>query len=49
MQRLGDEGRYDVPVTAVCPEYTSDDLRGWVTSGEGSVAELAQAIVAAVD
>lgn len=49
MQRLGDERRYDVPVTAVCPEYTSDDLRDRVTSGEGSVAELAQATVAAVD
>ncbi|HZC26370.1 MAG TPA: alpha/beta hydrolase [Actinopolymorphaceae bacterium] len=33
--RLSDERRYDVPVTAVCPEYTSADLRGWVEGGEG--------------
>ena len=42
VQRLGDERRYDVPVTAVCPEFTSDDLRGWVESGEAPVAELAR-------
>lgn len=38
--RLGDERRYDVPVTMVCPEYTAADLRGWVAAGEGPVAEL---------
>jgi pimeloyl-ACP methyl ester carboxylesterase len=38
--RLTDERRYDVPVTAVCPEYTADDLRGWVE--EGQVSELAK-------
>ena len=42
VQRLGDERRYRVPVTAVCPEYTADDLRGWVSSGEDAVAELAR-------
>lgn len=41
-QRLSDERRYDVPVTAVCPEYTADDLRGWVSAGETPVAELAR-------
>ena len=41
-QRLGDERRYDVPVTAVCPEYTAADLRGWVEGGAGPVSELAR-------
>jgi pimeloyl-ACP methyl ester carboxylesterase len=39
---LSDERRYDVPVTAVCPEYTADDLRGWVKDGEEAVSELAR-------
>ncbi|MBA2338002.1 MAG: alpha/beta hydrolase [Acidimicrobiia bacterium] len=38
--RLADERRYDVPVTAVCPEYTAADLRGWVDEGE--IPELAR-------
>jgi pimeloyl-ACP methyl ester carboxylesterase len=38
--RLSDPRRYDVPVTAVCPEYTADDLRGWVEDGEAAVSEL---------
>jgi pimeloyl-ACP methyl ester carboxylesterase len=38
--RLGDERRYDVPVTAVCPEYRAADLRGWVE--DGSLPELAR-------
>ena len=37
---LTDERRYDVPVTAVCPEYTATDLRSWVESGD--VPELAR-------
>lgn len=41
-QQLVDERRYDVPVTAVCPEYTADDLRGWVAAGEEPVSELAR-------
>jgi pimeloyl-ACP methyl ester carboxylesterase len=40
--QLLDERRYDVPVTAVCPEYTAADLRGWVEGGEASVSELAR-------
>jgi pimeloyl-ACP methyl ester carboxylesterase len=40
-QRLADPRRYDVPVTAVCPEYTADDLRMWVEDGEAAVSELA--------
>lgn len=41
-QRLGDERRYAVPVTAVCPEYTADQLREWVADGETPVGELAK-------
>lgn len=41
-QRLSDERRYDVPVTAVATEYRADDLRGWVEAGEAPVAELAR-------
>lgn len=37
---LSDDRRYDVPVTAVCPEYTAADLRGWVEAGD--VPELAR-------
>jgi pimeloyl-ACP methyl ester carboxylesterase len=37
---LTDERRYEVPVTAVCPEYTAADLRDWVESGD--VPELAR-------
>ncbi|HET7385153.1 MAG TPA: alpha/beta hydrolase [Nocardioidaceae bacterium] len=37
---LSDERRYDVPVTAVCPEYTAADLRGWVDGGD--LPELAK-------
>jgi pimeloyl-ACP methyl ester carboxylesterase len=28
--RLNDERRFDVPVTVVCPEFTSEMLRGWI-------------------
>lgn len=40
--RLRDERRYAVPVTAVCPEYTAAELRGWVAAGEEPVSELAR-------
>ena len=39
--QLSDERRYDVPVTLVCPEFSPDDARGWVTGGD--VPELANA------
>ena len=35
-----DERRYAVPTTAVCPEYTADQLREWMAAGEPNVAEL---------
>lgn len=38
--KLSDERRYDVPATAVCPEYTPDDLREWIAGGD--VPELAR-------
>ncbi|MBY5164160.1 alpha/beta fold hydrolase [Salsipaludibacter albus] len=39
-QELSDPRRYDVPVTAVCPEYTTEQLRSWIDDGEESVAEF---------
>ncbi|MGN6575183.1 MAG: alpha/beta fold hydrolase [Nocardioides sp.] len=41
-QELRDPRRYDVPVTAVCPEYTAEDLRSWVDEGEEPVSEFAR-------
>lgn len=39
-QRLSDERRYDVPVTAVATEYTTEMLRGWIASEAGPVREF---------
>ena len=40
-QQLGDPRRYDVPVTAVCPEYTAAELHAWVQGGAAEpVSEL---------
>jgi len=41
-QRLSDERRYDVPVTAIATEYTTEMLRGWVAQGAGPVREFAK-------
>ena len=38
--RLTDERRYDVPATAICPEYTADQLRAWIADGEAPVQEF---------
>lgn len=38
--RLTDERRYDVPVTVVCPEFTSDMLRAWIEQDMEPVREL---------
>jgi pimeloyl-ACP methyl ester carboxylesterase len=38
---LRDEGRFDVPVVMVCPEFTPEQARAWVDAGE--VPELARA------
>jgi len=40
VQRLVDERRYEVPVTAVCTEYTAAMLREWTAGGAESLAEL---------
>jgi pimeloyl-ACP methyl ester carboxylesterase len=32
--RLTDERRYDVPVTLICPEFSPDQAREWIASGE---------------
>ena len=38
---LGNERRFEVPVTVICPEFSPAQARGWV--GEGEVPELARA------
>jgi pimeloyl-ACP methyl ester carboxylesterase len=40
-QRLTDERRYDVPVTVICCEYTSEMLKGWITDRHPGAMELA--------
>jgi pimeloyl-ACP methyl ester carboxylesterase len=39
-QRLGDERRYDVPVTVICTGFTIEMLQGWVDQGLAPVREL---------
>lgn len=39
--RLTDERRYDLPATAICPEYSPADLRSWIDGGD--LPELAKA------
>jgi pimeloyl-ACP methyl ester carboxylesterase/uncharacterized damage-inducible protein DinB len=41
-QQLSDGRRYDVPVTVIATEFTTDMLRGWVEQGLAPVRELAQ-------
>ena len=38
---LSDDRRFQVPVTMVCPEFTPDQAKEWVTAGE--IPELAKA------
>lgn len=38
----GDDRRYDVPATVIACEYSSEQLRSWMASGSGYVAELAR-------
>jgi pimeloyl-ACP methyl ester carboxylesterase len=38
-QQLSDERRYDVPVTVIACEFTSEQLQGWMA--QGGLAELA--------
>nr|WP_042197761.1 alpha/beta hydrolase [Kibdelosporangium sp. MJ126-NF4]CEL23167.1 putative esterase [Kibdelosporangium sp. MJ126-NF4]CTQ90305.1 putative esterase [Kibdelosporangium sp. MJ126-NF4] len=39
--RLADERRFDVPVVVVCPEFTPDQAKTWIDTGD--VPELAKA------
>ncbi|HEX6301118.1 MAG TPA: alpha/beta fold hydrolase [Acidimicrobiia bacterium] len=39
-QRLSNEGRYDVPVTAICTEFSAEMLKGWVDDDLEPVREL---------
>jgi pimeloyl-ACP methyl ester carboxylesterase len=41
-QRLSDERRYDVPVTVIATEFTSEMLRGWIEKGLAPVREFAR-------
>jgi pimeloyl-ACP methyl ester carboxylesterase len=41
-QQLSDERRYDVPVTAIATEYTSDMLRDWIARDMPPVREFAK-------
>jgi pimeloyl-ACP methyl ester carboxylesterase len=41
-QRLADERRYDVPVTVIACEFTSEQLRKWIEGGHPYVRELAK-------
>jgi pimeloyl-ACP methyl ester carboxylesterase len=41
-QELRDERRYQVPVTMVCPEFSSEMLQGWIAEGAEPVQELAR-------
>jgi pimeloyl-ACP methyl ester carboxylesterase len=40
--QLSDQRRYDVPVTVVCPEFTSDMLRTWIAEGMAPVREFSK-------
>ncbi|MGA4670535.1 alpha/beta fold hydrolase [Propionibacteriaceae bacterium Y1923] len=41
---LSDERRYDVPVTLVCPEFSIEDAREWIASGQLPEFEKARAL-----
>ena len=41
--RLSDERRYEVPVTAICPEFTKEMLKGWIEKPVAGLEELAKA------
>ena len=39
-QRLSDERRYDVPLTVIATEFTSEMLQGWIAQGHAPVREF---------
>jgi pimeloyl-ACP methyl ester carboxylesterase/uncharacterized damage-inducible protein DinB len=38
--RLTDERRYEIPTTVICPEFTSEALKGWIAEGMAPVQEF---------
>ena len=42
LQQLGDERRYDVPISVICCEFTSAQLKEWMAGGAPFFAELAK-------
>ena len=42
VQRLTDARRYDVPVTVVATEFSTDDVRRWMSLAIDPARELAQ-------
>ncbi|KJL41604.1 alpha/beta fold hydrolase [Microbacterium trichothecenolyticum] len=42
IQRLGDDRRLDIPVTAIATEYTVADLQSWIDAGAPPVQEFAR-------
>jgi len=38
---LHNDARYDIPVTIIACEFTSDRVRSWIAQGDPSVRELA--------
>ncbi|MGH9170208.1 MAG: lipase family alpha/beta hydrolase [Acidimicrobiales bacterium] len=38
--KLSDERRYDVPVTMICPEFSSETLKGWIDEDMEPVREI---------
>ncbi|MDR7183226.1 pimeloyl-ACP methyl ester carboxylesterase/pterin-4a-carbinolamine dehydratase [Microbacterium trichothecenolyticum] len=42
IQRLGDDRRLDIPVTAIATEYTVADLQSWIDAGAPPVREFAR-------
>jgi len=39
-QRLSDDRRYNVPITVICTEFTSEQLRDWIGQGLAPVREF---------
>jgi pimeloyl-ACP methyl ester carboxylesterase len=41
-QSLPNDARYDIPVTLIACEFTSDQVRSWIAQGDPSVRELSR-------
>lgn len=42
LQELHDERRFDIPVTVITCEFTTEELHGWIEQGSPQVSELAK-------